>query len=72
MNKYPLIIPYLLEKKVTIPEISIFTKTSNTLTFIDFLVVSATLTEFESASILETIIRTNYAYFEDKPKEKEG
>jgi len=39
---------------------------------LDFLIVAGTITEFTSNSLLQSILETNYMYFEKKKKLAEG
>ncbi|KAL4429870.1 hypothetical protein ABPG74_022893 [Tetrahymena malaccensis] len=70
MQKYPLTIPYILEKRIKIPEFSIFKK-NNIISFLDFLIVGGSISEFTSNQILETLFKINYSYIEKK-KAAEG
>lgn len=65
MRKYPLVIPYLLDRRIRVPEFAIFKKAS-VISFLDFLVVAGTVSEFASNSLLEVIMTTNYAYLQNK------
>lgn len=68
MRKYPLVIPYILERRVDIPEFAVIFKQGNSsLTFLDFLLVSGSISAFKNADILSTILDVNYAFFEATP-----
>lgn len=47
MRKYPLIVPYLLERRIKVPEFTVFKK-ANVISFFDFLLVGGALTDTTS------------------------
>lgn len=46
LKKYPLSIPYLLDRRLSIPEISPVLKKANVVHFIDFLLIGGSASEF--------------------------
>lgn len=71
IHKYPLSIPYILDRKIRLPEIAVLKK-SNIVPFLDFFFLGSTLTEFSSTVLLEKLLSVNYTYLEDKKKTTEG
>lgn len=71
MQKYPLTVPYILEKLIKMPEFSIFTK-NNVVSFLDFFIIGGPVSEFTNNKILEILLKNNYSYFLKKKVSSDG
>jgi len=65
MRKYPLTIPYILEKKLKAPEFT-FLKKSNILTFIDYIILLGPYTCFELSGYIELLSSITYCFPEEE------
>lgn len=68
MKKYPLTIPYILEKKIKSLEFLTFFKQIPSLSFLDFIILMNPFTEYDCANFLEIICTVNYYFVEERSR----
>lgn len=67
MSKYPLIMPYLLEKKIKCPEISLLKQENFELSFIDYILIISPFVNKQLDIFLDYFTNKSYGFIEEKP-----